>query len=183
MVSVFAIGPKVCGFNPGRRRWIFKEDKNLQHVFLRRRRKPFGTGQNSSFPSPVTPAFYQIALLVRLPESSDGRIRSLFLSINSTMISHAHISLGSWETDPMVAAVQRRTLKPSTRSSSSLSSTLVHRSFATFNRNSACAYSVNLMIAFPRNYMLQEFGFDFLLFKWDSVMSPGDSLVKTRWPV
>ena len=28
VVSVLATGPKVCGFNPGRGRWIFKGDKN-----------------------------------------------------------------------------------------------------------------------------------------------------------
>jgi uncharacterized protein HemY len=28
VVSVLATGPKVRGFNPGRGRWIFKDDKN-----------------------------------------------------------------------------------------------------------------------------------------------------------
>jgi hypothetical protein len=27
MVVILAIGPKVCGFKPGRERWIFKGDK------------------------------------------------------------------------------------------------------------------------------------------------------------
>jgi hypothetical protein len=36
VVIVFAIGPKVRGYKPGRGRWIFKGDKNLQHAFLRR---------------------------------------------------------------------------------------------------------------------------------------------------
>jgi hypothetical protein len=31
VVSVLAIGPKVSGFKPGRRRLIFKGDKNLWH--------------------------------------------------------------------------------------------------------------------------------------------------------
>jgi hypothetical protein len=42
VVSVFATGPKVCGFNPGRGRWIFKGDKNPEHNFLRRGRKAVG---------------------------------------------------------------------------------------------------------------------------------------------
>jgi hypothetical protein len=36
IASVLATGPKVRGFKPGRRRWIFKDDKKLQHAFLRR---------------------------------------------------------------------------------------------------------------------------------------------------
>jgi hypothetical protein len=36
VVSVLAIVPKVSGFKPGRRQWIFKGDKNLQHVFVRK---------------------------------------------------------------------------------------------------------------------------------------------------
>jgi hypothetical protein len=35
VVSVLAIGHKVCGFKPGRGRLIFKGDKNPQHAFLR----------------------------------------------------------------------------------------------------------------------------------------------------
>jgi hypothetical protein len=34
MVSVLAIGLEACGFQPGRGRWIFKDDKNPQHDFL-----------------------------------------------------------------------------------------------------------------------------------------------------
>jgi hypothetical protein len=33
VVSVLATGPKGCGFEPGQG-WIFKGDKNPQHVFL-----------------------------------------------------------------------------------------------------------------------------------------------------
>jgi hypothetical protein len=36
VVNVLATGPKVCGFKLGRGRWIFKGDKNMQHVFLRK---------------------------------------------------------------------------------------------------------------------------------------------------
>jgi hypothetical protein len=32
VVSVLAIGLKVCGFNPGRERWIIKGDNNSQHT-------------------------------------------------------------------------------------------------------------------------------------------------------
>jgi hypothetical protein len=35
VVSVLAIGPKVRGFKLDHGRWIFKDDKNLQHAFLR----------------------------------------------------------------------------------------------------------------------------------------------------
>jgi hypothetical protein len=34
VVIVHAIGPKVHVFKSGRRRWIFKGDKNPQHAFL-----------------------------------------------------------------------------------------------------------------------------------------------------
>jgi hypothetical protein len=27
VINVLAIGPKVCGFKPGRERWLFKDDK------------------------------------------------------------------------------------------------------------------------------------------------------------
>jgi hypothetical protein len=39
MVSVLAIGSKVREFKPGRRRWIFKDDKNRHHAIRRRRSK------------------------------------------------------------------------------------------------------------------------------------------------
>jgi hypothetical protein len=42
MVIVVAIGPMVCGFKPGRERWIFKGDKNPQHDFPRRGSKTVG---------------------------------------------------------------------------------------------------------------------------------------------
>jgi hypothetical protein len=42
--------------------------------------KNISHGQNSSFPSPVLPACYLITLLVGLPESSGGRMRSFPLS-------------------------------------------------------------------------------------------------------
>jgi hypothetical protein len=32
VVSVLAIGPKVCGFEPGRGQWIVNDDKNPQHA-------------------------------------------------------------------------------------------------------------------------------------------------------
>jgi hypothetical protein len=35
VVSVLATGPKVRGFDPDRGRWIFKDDKNPEHHFLR----------------------------------------------------------------------------------------------------------------------------------------------------
>jgi hypothetical protein len=34
VVSVLSIGPKDCGFEPGKRDGIFKDDKNPQHTFL-----------------------------------------------------------------------------------------------------------------------------------------------------
>jgi hypothetical protein len=40
MVSVLAIGPKVCGFNPGRGRWIFKGDKIRNAPSFRGKVKP-----------------------------------------------------------------------------------------------------------------------------------------------
>ena len=42
LVSVLATGPKVCGFDPGRGRWIFKGDKNPEPHFLRRGSKAVG---------------------------------------------------------------------------------------------------------------------------------------------
>jgi hypothetical protein len=42
MISVLAIGHKVCRFKPGQRRWIFKGNKRLQHAFLRRGNKDVG---------------------------------------------------------------------------------------------------------------------------------------------
>jgi hypothetical protein len=44
VVSVLATGPEVRGFDLDRGRWIFKGDKNPEHLFLRRGKKP-------SFPS------------------------------------------------------------------------------------------------------------------------------------
>jgi hypothetical protein len=41
MVSVLAIGSKVCGFKPGQGQWIFNGDKNPQHAFLERGSKSF----------------------------------------------------------------------------------------------------------------------------------------------
>jgi hypothetical protein len=40
MVSVLAIDPKFHRFKPGRERWIYKGDKNPQHVFFQREVKP-----------------------------------------------------------------------------------------------------------------------------------------------
>jgi hypothetical protein len=40
MVVMLATGPKIREFKPGRERWIFKGDKNLQHDFIRRVTKP-----------------------------------------------------------------------------------------------------------------------------------------------
>jgi hypothetical protein len=42
MVIVLATGPKVRELKPGRRKWIFKGDKNRQHDFLRRGSKAVG---------------------------------------------------------------------------------------------------------------------------------------------
>jgi hypothetical protein len=36
LVIMFAIGPKVHGFKPNQRQWIFKGDKNSLHDFLQR---------------------------------------------------------------------------------------------------------------------------------------------------
>jgi hypothetical protein len=36
MAGVLTTGPKVRGFKPGQRRWIFKGDKSPQHPFYRR---------------------------------------------------------------------------------------------------------------------------------------------------
>jgi hypothetical protein len=35
MVKALAIGPKVRGIKTSRERWIFKDDKNPYHAFLR----------------------------------------------------------------------------------------------------------------------------------------------------
>jgi hypothetical protein len=100
MASVLAVGPKVRGFKPGRGLWIFKGHNNPQHVFLERgkiffevRRKIF-LRPNSSFPSPSSSCFATRWLLVRLPESSGGRIMSLPYRYHSTMVFHAHVSPG-----------------------------------------------------------------------------------------
>jgi hypothetical protein len=45
-------------------------------------------------------------------ERSNGRIGSFPLLISSTMVLHAHISLGGWTIGPLVATVQRRNLTP-----------------------------------------------------------------------
>jgi hypothetical protein len=42
VVSVLSTGPKVRGFDPDRGRWIFKDDKNPEHHFLRRGSKAIG---------------------------------------------------------------------------------------------------------------------------------------------
>jgi hypothetical protein len=42
ILSLFATGPKVRGFDPDRGRWIFKGDKNPEHHFLRRGSKAVG---------------------------------------------------------------------------------------------------------------------------------------------
>jgi hypothetical protein len=42
MFIVLAIVPKVCGFKSGKERWIFKDDKNPKHDFLRRESKAVG---------------------------------------------------------------------------------------------------------------------------------------------
>jgi hypothetical protein len=39
---IIAIGPKVCGFKPGRERRILKGDKNSQHDFLWKESKDVG---------------------------------------------------------------------------------------------------------------------------------------------
>ena len=36
VVSMLASGTQVCGFKPGRSRWIFSDVKNPQHAFLRK---------------------------------------------------------------------------------------------------------------------------------------------------
>jgi hypothetical protein len=36
VVSVFATGPKVRGFDPDRGRWTYEGDRNPEHHFLRR---------------------------------------------------------------------------------------------------------------------------------------------------
>jgi hypothetical protein len=78
MVSMLAIGPKVCGFKPSQERWIFKGNENLQHACLQREVKLSTTllfvtfysmlktpskyerryfiSPNPSFPLPVPPA-------------------------------------------------------------------------------------------------------------------------------
>jgi hypothetical protein len=43
VVSVLVIGPKACGFKPGREQWIFKGYKNPQQHFLRRGNKVVGS--------------------------------------------------------------------------------------------------------------------------------------------
>jgi hypothetical protein len=127
VVSVLAIGCKVCGFKPGRGCWIFKADINPQYPFLRRGsrkilqhvkkrfevRKRYFEGQNS-FPSPVSPDL--------LLHNSTVRIVKELLWINqefSLSISFHHSSPWSYirwgmKLGPMVAAVQRRSLTPST---------------------------------------------------------------------
>jgi hypothetical protein len=39
MASVLAIGPKVCGSNPIRGLWTFKDDRSPQHTFFQRASK------------------------------------------------------------------------------------------------------------------------------------------------
>jgi hypothetical protein len=101
MISMPAIRPKFCRFKPARHDGIFMGDKNQQHIFLLRGSKTTGpkpsdfktckkslasmnknyfASQNSSFPLPEPPACYQITLLVVLPESSGGRIKTFPVS-------------------------------------------------------------------------------------------------------
>jgi hypothetical protein len=137
MVSVLVIGPKVCWFIPGRGveflraikitstpsfgeevkpsalcHKILRHVKNHFEVWTKIFRKP-----NSSFPLPSSSWFATRWLLLGLPESSGGRIRSFILSI---LFRHGslHSSLGGWTVGPFVAAVQRHNLTPSTWSSS-----------------------------------------------------------------
>jgi hypothetical protein len=60
-----------------------------------------------------------MALLVVLPQSSRGRIRSFPCRYHSTMLVHAYISPGGWTIGQLVAAVQRRILTSSSWSSPS----------------------------------------------------------------
>jgi hypothetical protein len=56
-----------------------------------------------------------MTLLVGVPESSGGRIRSFNCRYHSTINStHSYICSGGWTIGPLVTAVQRRSLTPST---------------------------------------------------------------------
>jgi hypothetical protein len=143
MVSVFAIGPRVLGFKPIRGRWIFKGVKNPQHAFLWRQEKPlvrcrkvlrhfkysFEVWTNIHRKTKFITTFallpsdllldYCVGMISR---EISGRIRSSPCRYHSTLVLHAHMSPGEWTICTLMAAVQRRNLTPSTRSSSSSSS-------------------------------------------------------------
>jgi hypothetical protein len=53
-------------------------------------------------------------LLVGLPESFCGRIRSFPCRYHSTKVLHAYISRGGWTINPLMVEVQRRSHTPST---------------------------------------------------------------------
>jgi hypothetical protein len=122
VVSVLSTGPKVHRFKPGQGQRIFKGNKNPQHTFLQRGSKLLAPchkilqhvvtvwkiyflRQNTSFPSPVPPAGRNARKLWWMNQE---------FPCHSTMVLHAYISPGGREIDPMVAAVERRRLTPST---------------------------------------------------------------------
>jgi hypothetical protein len=77
----------------------------MKNITWKREQKYFAS-LNSSFPLLVPPACYQVTVLVGLPESYGGRIRSFSLSTSfHRSLSWSYITIG-----PLVAAGQRRSL-------------------------------------------------------------------------
>jgi hypothetical protein len=133
MVSVLAIVPKIRGFKPHRSDGLLRAikfhnkdsfggkvkpsvqcHKILQHVknhfevWTKIFRRP------NSLSSPNYSWFPTRWLFVVLPDSSGGQIGSFPCRYHSTIVLRAHISPLGWTIAPLVAAVQRRSLIPST---------------------------------------------------------------------
>jgi hypothetical protein len=135
MLSVLASGPKVRGFKLGLGDVILRAIKIRSTPSFGGEVKPSDQCQdfsacrkitskceqryfgrpNSSFPSPFLLICYRLCWLDcqwPLVDESVSPCR-----YHSTMVLHAHISPGGWTIGPLVAAVQRRGLTPSTWSS------------------------------------------------------------------
>jgi hypothetical protein len=99
MVSVIPIIPKVRRFKPGQGDGILRAIQICSIPSVARKKmtskyeKNYFIRPHSSFPLPIPPACYQMTVLVGLPESSSGRIRSLPL-----LASYHHGSVCSYIT-------------------------------------------------------------------------------------